>query len=509
MKEQQEEDDEERRENESLISGLAEQNDGANSNNNLFEGLDMENSRLLETYEPAAIKRSNTWNSIYNTNSKNKYTHYYDENVDDDNISLVNLASHTNLDYDMASFPPTDINHVDKSIKGVDGEKAYVKYNSLSFANDNLKNASILDFIKRQQKKYYNPEIVCKRAEIQQEQYSTDSRTTNANTARNNNINNYYIDEDLAISEEREKNAKIMLFWESHFHHFVYFIAWFTIGIWTYYFTSYVMPFQLFTLICTFMLVTDFIPSTFKYKRILHPVLCSVALSLLVFLISALINNRGEISFFLKDLKHFQTGRNYLKLFKDKQKGIQYWPGAGDFFSSCMDVSITALSIPMYSYRKDLYYNAHVMLPPIFIFTIGNLFLYPLISHKIGISPENSIGYMGRSITLALGTPAITNFNGNVTVMAVTTVVTGVLGVLIGDRLMKVCRIPVEDDPVIRGLTLGCNCTAIATAYLLGIDVRAAAISSLSFVVYGTIMVVLSCIAPVVKFVDVTLAGMA
>ena len=84
--------------------------------------------------------------------------------------------------------------------------------------------------------------------------------------------------------------------------------------------------------------------------------------------------------------------------------------------------------------------------------------------------------------------------------MAVTTVVSGIVGALTGGPMLDLIRVP-ENDYVTRGLTLGCNCGAIATAYLLGVDRRAAAISSLSFVLFGTFMVVLSSIGSVKDFV--------
>ena len=57
------------------------------------------------------------------------------------------------------------------------------------------------------------------------------------------------------------------------------------------------------------------------------------------------------------------------------------------------------------------------------------------------------------------------------------------------------------DDYVTRGITLGGNSSAIATALLLVSDPRAAALSSLSMGLFGTAMVALTSIPPVVAVV--------
>ena len=74
------------------------------------------------------------------------------------------------------------------------------------------------------------------------------------------------------------------------------------------------------------------------------------------------------------------------------------------------------------------------------------------------------------------------------------------MGVLVGPALLKWMKIP-EDDYVTRGVTLGGNSSAIATALLLVSDPRAAALSSLSMSLFGTVMVALTSVPIVVRVV--------
>ncbi len=76
----------------------------------------------------------------------------------------------------------------------------------------------------------------------------------------------------------------------------------------------------------------------------------------------------------------------------------------------------------------------------------------------------------------------------------------GILGVLVGPWALRKLLIP-EDDYVTRGVALGGNSSAIATALLLGRDPRAAALSCLSMSVFGTVMVGLTSVPAVVRVV--------
>lgn len=293
------------------------------------------------------------------------------------------------------------------------------------------------------------------------------------------------------------------------------YLALFLISLPFYYISSIhvMLPYHLgLTVFCYYIALL--IPMTFpQTKKFAHPILILTFLILFVCFIGSLMYHKGQPVGFLDDLKYYKTGKNYLNLFS----GVAYynngivvpqnvlaqkftahpqWPGCGDFLSSLMDVSIVSLSLPMFTHRKDFIKNFWVLMPPLLVSIAATFFTYPVVCYKIGISSERSIGFIGRLVTLALGTPLITSLGGSVSLMAVCTILSGICGVLIGDLFFKLLRIP-ENDFITRGVTLGINCGAIATAHLLNIDPRAASMSSLSFSVFGTIMVIMSSIGAV------------
>lgn len=255
------------------------------------------------------------------------------------------------------------------------------------------------------------------------------------------------------------------------------------IGLPIYYTTSYAMPAHLTLSILTYFLATSLPPS---YKRVFHPVLLSSALTILIIWLLALTHH-----FTLRSaLTAYSTGTRYINILNNHSAHLSS-PGAGDIFSSILDVSIVALALPMFQYRSELKRHfASIILPNIIIAT-ASLFGYPSLCHAVGISPSRSLSFASRSLTLALATPATRNLGGDLQLVAVLCIMSGVIGALIGPTFLRWLRIP-EDDYVTRGVTLGGNSSAIATALLLVSDPRAAALSSLSMSLFGTVMVALT-----------------
>ncbi|CAH6718882.1 hypothetical protein CLIB1444_01S16600 [[Candida] jaroonii] len=293
----------------------------------------------------------------------------------------------------------------------------------------------------------------------------------------------------------------------------------FVVSLPLYYIPSYhlLLPFHLSISVLSFYVALSIPLKWPATKRFAHPLLISTFLILLICWISSLIYSHQPKGF-LDDLKYYKTGKNYLNLFNGKPmlnngevlKGeaitrYPFWPGCGDIFSSLMDVSIISLSLPMFTHRKDFVKNFWILIP-ILVSMVLTFFLYPIVCHAIGIQSQRSIGFIGRSVTLAMGMPLIEALNGSTSLMAVCTILSGICGVLIGDYVYLLLKIP-KDDFVTRGVSLGINCGAIATAHLLTTDPRAASMSSLSFTIFATVMIIFASIGSIRDLVN-TLVGL-
>jgi putative effector of murein hydrolase len=294
----------------------------------------------------------------------------------------------------------------------------------------------------------------------------------------------------------------------NHFDAIVYTIILLFVGLPVYYTTGYAMPAQLSLNILAYFGAIS-IPA--KWRQFLHPVLVSAAITVLGIWILGLMHGDGLYTV----LAQYKTGTGYLQLWMGARQ-LQM-PGAGDIFGCVLDASIVALALPMFQYRKELKQHFVAIVVPNIAVSVASLFGYPPLCYAIGISAQRSLAFAARSLTLALATPAVSNLGGDNNTVAALCIMSGILGVLIGPRLLAWLRIPdgrlpcvcpkpntltdSTDDYVTRGVTLGGNSSAIATALLLLSDPRAAALSSLSMSLFGTITVALTSIPPVAQAV--------
>ncbi|KAF7536020.1 hypothetical protein G7054_g4888 [Neopestalotiopsis clavispora] len=270
-----------------------------------------------------------------------------------------------------------------------------------------------------------------------------------------------------------------------YFDLLTYSILFLFVGIPVYYATGYGMPMHLSFGVLMYFGATALPPS---WRQYLHPVLVSSLFTCLGIWVLGLAMGRSLET----TLTEYRTGAKYLELWN----GSHELPGAGDILSSVLDASIVALALPMYQYRRELRQHFFAIVTPNILVSIASLFAYPYICYAIGITAERSLAFAARSLTLALATPAVVNLGGDTYTIAAIAIASGIIGALVGQQMLAWMKIP-EDDYVTRGVTLGANSSAIATAMLLRTDPRAAALSSLSMGLFGTITVLFTSIPPI------------
>ncbi|KAI0458266.1 LrgB-like family-domain-containing protein [Xylaria acuta] len=254
----------------------------------------------------------------------------------------------------------------------------------------------------------------------------------------------------------------------------IYILLFTFVGILIHYTVDYAMPLQLAFSILTYFVAMS-IPT--NWRQYLHPVLVSSLFTVLGLWVLGLIKAQTlDIT-----LREFHTGATYLKLWD----GTHQLPGAGDIFASILDASIVSLALPMYQYRRELRQRFLRHRPP----KCGHLHRLP-----------RSLAFAARSLTLALATPAVANLGGDSNTAAALAITSGIVGVLVGQRMLALPKIP-DDGYVTRGVTLGVNSSAIAIALLLRTDPRAAALSGLSMSLFGVITVLFTSLPPIVAVV--------
>ena len=104
-----------------------------------------------------------------------------------------------------------------------------------------------------------------------------------------------------------------------------------------------------------------------------------------------------------------------------------------------------------------------------------------------GLSHEEYVTLLPKSITTAIGIGISEELGGYVSITAAVIIITGVLGNVIGETILKLFRIT---EPVAKGVALGSASHAIGTAKAMELGEVEGAISSLSIVVSGIMTVI-------------------
>lgn len=125
----------------------------------------------------------------------------------------------------------------------------------------------------------------------------------------------------------------------------IYTVIFLFVGIPICYSTGYAMPIQLSFNILGYFTALQ-LPA--QWRRFLHPGLVSSLITVLGVWIFALIRGNSLDN----TLYAYETGTKYTQLWQG-QKGLPNL-GAGDLFSSVLDVSIVALALPMFQYRHEV-----------------------------------------------------------------------------------------------------------------------------------------------------------
>ena len=110
-----------------------------------------------------------------------------------------------------------------------------------------------------------------------------------------------------------------------------------------------------------------------------------------------------------------------------------------------------------------------------------------VLSVIMGLSHEDYVTLLPKSITTAIGMGVSEELGGYVTITVAVIVVTGVLGNILGEFVCKIFRIT---EPISKGLALGSSAHAIGTAKAIEMGEVEGAMSSLAIAVAGILTVI-------------------
>ena len=145
-----------------------------------------------------------------------------------------------------------------------------------------------------------------------------------------------------------------------------------------------------------------------------------------------------------------------------------------------------SLAIPLYEQWELLKSNAKAVLAGIISGVITSLVTVLLLSMALGLSHEEYVTLLPKSITTAIGMGVSEELGGYVTITVAVIIITGVIGNILGEFICKIFRIK---EPISKGLAYGTASHAIGTAKAMELGEIEGAMSSLSIAVSGILTV--------------------
>lgn len=163
-----------------------------------------------------------------------------------------------------------------------------------------------------------------------------------------------------------------------------------------------------------------------------------------------------------------------------------YYEG-GKYISYLLTPATVCLAVPLYQQLNLLKKNGRAIMIAISAGVLSSLTSIFLLSKLFGLTHEQYVTLLPKSITTAIGMSVSEKLGGIVTVTVIVIVITGILGNVIAEGVFRLFRI---EEPVARGLALGTASHAVGTAKAMELGEIEGAMSSLSIVVSGILTVI-------------------
>ena len=152
------------------------------------------------------------------------------------------------------------------------------------------------------------------------------------------------------------------------------------------------------------------------------------------------------------------------------------------YLSYLLTPATVCLAIPLYEQLEQLKKNAKAIAAGILSGVLSSLVSVLALAAAFGLSHEEYVTLLPKSITTAIGMGVSEELGGIVTIT-----VAGVLGNIIAELVCKIFRI---HEPVAKGIAIGSASHAIGTAKAMEMGEVEGAMSSLSIAVSGLLTVI-------------------
>ncbi len=167
--------------------------------------------------------------------------------------------------------------------------------------------------------------------------------------------------------------------------------------------------------------------------------------------------------------------------------GYDTYNSGAKYISYLLTPATVCLAVPLYEQTELLKKNLKAVAAGILSGVLTSLLCITVMAVIFGLSHEEFVTFLPKSITTAIGMGVSDELGGFVNLTVVVIIITGILGNIIGKF---VCRIFKITEPIAIGIAYGSSSHAIGTAKAMEIGEVEGAMSSLSIVVSGVLTVI-------------------
>lgn len=171
--------------------------------------------------------------------------------------------------------------------------------------------------------------------------------------------------------------------------------------------------------------------------------------------------------------------------------GVEYdtYNDGARYLSYLLTPATVCLAVPLYEQLEILKKNLKAILAGILAGALTSVTSVLILAILFGLSHEEYVTLLPKSITTAIGMGVSEELGGIVTITVAVIIITGVLGNMFAEA---VCRIFWIEEPIAKGIGIGSASHAIGTAKAMELGDIEGAMSSLSIAVSGLITVILA-----------------
>lgn len=169
--------------------------------------------------------------------------------------------------------------------------------------------------------------------------------------------------------------------------------------------------------------------------------------------------------------------------------GIDYeaYNNGAKYISYFLTPATVSLAIPLYRRLELLKKYPKAIFGGIAAGVLTTMVSILVMSIAFGLTHEQYVTLLPKSITTAIGMGISEKMGGIVTITVVAISITGILGNIVAEALCKLCKI---EEPIARGLAIGTASHALGTTKAMELGEIEGAMSSLSIVVAGIMTVI-------------------